>query len=262
MRLGFSPVTAQMLELDAAFALAHELELDFVELSADLYEIAPFLQEPKRVGELRSATGLGVTVHLSYIDLNLTSLIPSARRTSVDRSLRGLELAEAVGASCGVLHSGMHYLRHPQADPLAAEALTASLRELEDARVPIALENLVLTPNDYVRGPQELHELTRRHGMRNCVDFGHAHIEATRDGSTSIQRYLDTLGSDVIHLHLHNNHGKADEHLATDTGTIDYSPFRTYLAGFTGTICLEIATGAPGVRASVAHLRQLVEGSP
>ena len=262
MRLGFSPVTAQMLDLDAAFALAHELELDFVELSADLYEIAPFLQEPARVRELCSATGLGVTMHLSYVDLNLTSLIPAAHRTSIDRTLRGLAVADAVGATCGVLHTGMHYLRHPQADPLAAQALTASLRELEGASVPIVLENLVLTPNDYVRGPQELHELTQRHGMRNCVDFGHAHVEATRDGQTSIEAYLNALGSDVIHLHLHNNHGQADEHLATDTGTIDYGAFRAYLAGFTGTICLEIATGEAGVRASVAHLRNLVEGHP
>ena len=260
MRLGFSPVTAQMFDLDASFALAQELGMEFLELSGDLYEIAPALQDAQRVRELCRASGLGVTVHLSYVDLNLASLIPAARRTSVDRILSGLDYAEGLDAICGVLHSGLHYLRHPQVDPLVTEALDASLRELEGSRVPIVLENLVLTEDDFVRGPGELRDLTRAHGMRNCVDFGHAHIEATRTGSVSIEDYLSTLGDDVIHLHLHNNHGLRDEHLSTDAGTIDYRAHRDYLAHFAGTVCLEILTGEAGVRASVAHLNALAGG--
>jgi sugar phosphate isomerase/epimerase len=258
MRLGFSPVTAQILDLDAAFALAQELGLAFVELSADVNEISPVLQEAERVRSLTAATGVAVTVHLSYIDLNLASLIPAARRTSLDRTLRGLEYAAAVDAGCGVLHSGLHYVRHSRIDPLVAEALHASLGELEGATVPIALENLALQPNDYLRGPAQLRELTRRHGMRNCVDFGHAHIEAARDAGATIAAYLDTLGEDVVHLHLHNNDGRSDEHRATQAGTIDFDPFRSYLTAFRGTICLEIASGEAGVRASVAHLRTLI----
>ncbi len=263
MRLGFSPVTARMLDVDTAFALAHELEFAFVELSADLYEVAPALQDPKRVRELMRATGLGVTMHLSYVDLNLTSLVPAARATSVERSQRGLEHAHEIEASCGVLHTGMHYWRHPQADPLAHEALAASLRALEGSSVPIALENLALTAYDLLRGPDELREVTHRHGMRNCLDVGHAHIEATRDGTTSIEAYREVLGDDIIHLHLHNNHGQRDEHLPTDQGAIDYRPWRDYLARFEGTICLEIGeSGADGVRASAAHMRRLVTGAP
>ena len=257
MRLGFSPLTARMLDLDAAFALAQELEMEFVELSADLYEIVPAMQGPEQVRELKRATGLDVTVHLSYIDLNLASLVPMARRASLERTQRGLEFAHDVSALCGVLHSGLHYLRHPQADALAAAALEESMGELEGSSVPITLENLALTPNDYLRGPEELDALTRRHGMRNCVDFGHAHVESHVDERASIQAYLDTLGTNVVHLHLHNNHGQLDEHLATDAGSIDYAPFREYLATFAGTVCLEIGTEEAGVRASVAHMRSI-----
>jgi sugar phosphate isomerase/epimerase len=258
MRLGFSPVTGQMLDLDASFALAHELGLEFVELSGDLFEIAPALQDPDRVRELCRATGVDVTVHLSYVDLNLASLVPAARRTSVERIQDGLEYADRVGAICGVLHSGLHYLRHPQVDPLVAEALDASLRALRGSRVPIVLENLVLTDDDFVRGPGELRDLTRTHELRNCVDFGHAHIEATRTGSVTIDDYLIALGEDVIHLHLHSNRGARDEHLPTDAGTIDYGAFRDYLVSFEGTACLEILSGEGGVRSSVAHLRALL----
>jgi sugar phosphate isomerase/epimerase len=260
MRLGFSPVTAAMLDTAAAFRLADELGLAFVELSHDLHEIAPVLQDPAQVAELSRATGIGTTVHLSYVDLNLASLIPAARRLSIDRSLRGLEFADAVGASCAVLHTGRTYLDHPQANALVADALDDALEQLADSSVPLALENLAVDGGDYVRGPEQLRSLTERHGLVNCLDFGHAHVEGQRDGRPLIDEYLQALGDRVVHLHVHNNHGAADEHLPTPTGTIDYGRYRHLLTGFEGTVCLEILTGEEGVRTSVEHLRGLIKG--
>jgi len=260
MRLGFSPTTAMMLDLDASFALADELGLAFVELSADVFEIAPFLQEVERVRELMRSTGVGTTVHLSYVDLNLAALSPTARSASVERSLRGLEYAHDVGASCGVLHTGFQYLHHPQVDPLVEEALRASLEALEGSDVQIALENLVLGPRDYLRSAEALREVTHRHGMKNCFDVGHAHVEAHREGTDAIQAYIDTIGDNVIHLHLHDNDGTRDEHLPTGAGTIDFDALRGYFDAFEGTACLEIAGGADEVRSSVAHMRRLLDG--
>lgn len=256
MKLGFSPVSAAMLDLDTAYRLASELELDFVELSFDLHEALPDLQSVEQVRELSGATGIGSTLHLSYLDLNLSSLIPAARRTSIDRTLRGLEFAEAVGSTCGVLHTGLNYVPFEQARMLAQVALEESLTELEGSNVPIALENLVLTPADVVRNPGELKEITSRHGMGNCLDFGHANIEARESGQDTIPAYLESMN--LIHLHLHNNHAEQDEHLPTDEGTIDYSQILPQLSGFQGTACLEISTGEAGVRQAVRHIRSLV----
>ncbi len=261
MRLGFSPMTAHMLDTEAAFRLAAELELDFVELSFDLHEVLPTLQDPKLIRDLTRATGVGTTVHLSYVDLNLASLMPVARRASVERTLAGLAYADQVGAVCGVLHSGMHYLRHPQADALAAAALDDSLSQVAGSSVPIAMENLVLGEDDFLRTPEQLRDLTDRHGLRNCLDTGHAHVQGTREGFAAVDAYLETLGERIVHLHVHGNHGVHDEHLPTDQGTLDYAPYAAYLAKFPGTICLEIGTtGAEGVRASAAHFRRLAEG--
>lgn len=257
MRLGFSPASALLLDLDGAFRLASELKLDFIELSADLYEIAPQFQDPARVRELSRTTGVGTTVHLSYVDLNIASLIPAARQTAVERTLRGLEFAHQVDASCGVLHSGRHYLQHPLANQLVAEGLRASLGALQGSSVPIALENLVLDETDFLRNPEELDTLTREFDLRNCLDFGHAHIEGTACGEARLDDYLKRLGDNIIHLHLHNNHGQADEHLATPDGAIDYDAYREFLATFKGTICLEISNEA-GVHTSVTHLRAVV----
>ena len=83
MKLGFTPINAQMIDLEQAFRLAAELELDFVELTFDLQEIEARSQPVQAVRELSRATGVAVSVHLSYVDLNLASLMPGVRENSV-----------------------------------------------------------------------------------------------------------------------------------------------------------------------------------
>jgi sugar phosphate isomerase/epimerase len=260
MKLGYTPMSAQVLDIDAAFRLAHELRLDFIELSFDLHEVLPDLQAVGRVRELMRTTGIGTTVHLSYVDLNLTSLMPRARQAAIERTLAGLEYAAAVDASCGVLHAGRHYMHHPVADALAEKALAASLEALRDAPVPLALENIALDADDYVQTPHELRAWGERAHIGFCFDFGHAHIQGRREGGDAVGAYLRTLGDRVLHLHVHNNHGLRDEHLPTDQGSLDYRPYAHYLAHFPGTVCLEIeGGGVEGVRESVAHIRGILE---
>jgi sugar phosphate isomerase/epimerase len=216
----------------------------------------PGAADADRMRELTRATGVGTTLHLSYVDLNLASLIPAARRRGRAHRARPRVRRGAVGASCGVLHTGQHYLRHPQVDPLVAGGARRSLRA-RGRRVPIALENLVLGRRRLLRTPEELRDLTDRHGMRNCLDFGHAHVQATREGTDALQAYLDTLGDDVIHLHLHGNHGARDEHLATDRGTLDYAPYAAYLRTSRHDLPRDRSRGGRRRRRarSVAHLR-------
>jgi sugar phosphate isomerase/epimerase len=261
MRFGFSPVTARTFDTEAAFRFGHEIGLHFIELDYDLHEVMPQVQDPALVRELMAATGLTTTLHLSWVDLNLASLMPVARRAAVERTLAGLEYAHAVGAEAAVLHSGQQYLANAQAHALGWQALEASLTEIAGSGINVVLENLALGPDDLVRTPEELRDLTDRHSLRNCLDTGHAHIQGEREGFDAIGRYLEVLGDRINHLHLHNNHGLDDEHLPTDQGTIDYTPLARYLRTFTGTICLEIGdSGYDGVRASLAHMRRLTGG--
>ncbi len=261
MRLGFSPITARMLDLEAAFRLANDLQLDFVELSFDLHEVLPDLQDARRVVELSRATGVATTLHLSYVDLNLASLMPIARAASVERTRAGLDYAQRIDATCGVLHTGLHYLRHPQADALAMAALEDSLQALAPSPVPIALENLALGGEDLLRTAADLRAVADRTDLGTCFDYGHAHVQGMREGNDAVAAYLVALGPTIAHLHVHGNHGLQDEHLASDRGTLDYAPHAAFLRDFPGTVCLEIATGADGVRASAAHLRGLVGGA-
>jgi sugar phosphate isomerase/epimerase len=258
-----------MIDLEQAFRLAGELELDFIELTFDLQEIEPRSQAVKSVRELTRATGVGVSVHLSYVDLNLASLMPGVRENSVIRTNRGLEYAAEVSAILGVLHTGLVPMRHPLIMPRAHAALAQSLSEIT-ALVPIALENLALDGHDLLRGPSELEAVTQAAGFANCIDLGHALVEGCttelHDGTGSggmhaglarLESYKTGL-SNVIHLHLQDNDGSDDQHHALGTGGINWPAQRDWMRDFSGSASLEINGGEAEVRRSVAFLRELL----
>jgi sugar phosphate isomerase/epimerase len=264
MKLGYSSATAGLSNLDEAFRFASELDLDFIELNYDTCDFLPQAQPSKRVNELVKHTGIFVTVHLPFVDTNIASLMPTIRRASVEQTLRGLEYAHAVHASCAVLHTGKVFIYQPLPFAAAYDALHASLSELEST-VPIALENLALFPDGLVREPEMLRDFTRKAKMLNCLDFGHAHIESWQNwrdesvrGEDMIQKYISVLGKDIVHLHLCNNNGKDDLHTATDKGTIPFERYRDFFETFRGTVCLEVAGGKEQVRRSSEHIRSLI----
>lgn len=270
MQLGFTPLNAMILDVSEAFRLASELELNFIELAFDVHEVLPAAQDVKLVRELTRATGIGVTVHLSYVDLNLASLFPGVRENSVARTNRGLEYAAEVSAICAVLHSGLIPMRHEMMLPFAKAKLEQSLAEITPL-VPIALENLALNEYDLLRGASELEAITKSVGWGNCIDVGHALVEgcstAIKDGTGTggleqgRARLLEYVGglSNTIHLHLQDNDGTGDHHHTL--GSVDGVPWlelRDWLRGFTGTINLEVSDSADNVRQSVRFLRDLL----
>ena len=46
-----------------------------------------------------------------------------------------------------------------------------------------------------------------------------------------MDEWLKAVSSKLIQLHLHDNHGRADEHLPVGDGTIDFSPLLRHLKG-------------------------------
>jgi sugar phosphate isomerase/epimerase len=265
MKLGFSAATAGFTSIEGAFRFAGELGFDFIELNYDTCDFLPSAQPIKTVNELVKHTGIFATVHLPFVDTNIASLMPTIRRASVEQTLRGLEYAQAVNASCAVLHTGKIFIYQPVPFTAAYNALQLSLTELKSSSVPIALENLALYPDGLVREPEMLRDFTKAAGMGNCLDFGHAHIETWQSwrsesvrGEDMIRSYINTLAENILHLHLCNNNGKDDLHTATDKGTIPFERYADFLESFTGTVCLEIAGGQEQVRRSAEHIRSLV----
>uniref|UniRef100_A0A7C5VJ07 Sugar phosphate isomerase/epimerase n=1 Tax=Thermus caliditerrae TaxID=1330700 RepID=A0A7C5VJ07_9DEIN len=250
MRLSFSPFNAGM-GYEEAFRLAAELGLD-LEVPYDLHE-ALALPDAKALRATGEALGVGFTLHLPFVEMNPASLIPSVRALSEERLKRSLEFGEALGAKVGVLHTGQVPVRHPLALDLAREALEKTLSALLPLPFPVALENLALAEEDLLRGPEELKALLERFPQYGfCLDVGHALVELGPQGPLL---YWEALGDRLLHLHLHDNHGKRDDHLPVGSGAVPWEKFAPRLAGFTGTAALEVGGGSQGVRQSLARLK-------
>jgi sugar phosphate isomerase/epimerase len=58
-----------------------------------------------------------------------------------------------------------------------------------------------------------------------CLDSGHSHAF----GQSDLELWLQVLGPYLGQLHLHDNFGHNDEHLAMGRGTIDFNNILKYL---------------------------------
>ncbi len=82
--------------------------------------------------------------------------------------------------------------------------------------------------NVYEHRPDEILELFERLHTQNvglCLDCGHL----TAFGRAPLEEWLDVLGPFIGQLHLHDNGGKKDDHLAMGRGLIDFRPLFAYL---------------------------------
>jgi sugar phosphate isomerase/epimerase len=75
-----------------------------------------------------------------------------------------------------------------------------------------------------------------------CLDYGHAHLMG------DLGEAVETLSGHLWTTHVHDNHGKRDEHLVPFSGTIDWDAamMATQKIGYDGALILEVGdTGDP-----------------
>jgi sugar phosphate isomerase/epimerase len=75
-----------------------------------------------------------------------------------------------------------------------------------------------------------------------CLDFGHAHLMG------DVADAVETVAEHIIATHVHDNHGREDEHLVPYRGSIDWDQALVTMQkiGYEGTYLMELAgTGGP-----------------
>ena len=190
-----------------------------------------------RIRHLVETTGLQVTVHAPYGDLNCASLNYPILRESI-RQISACIAAASEWTDRVTFHPG--YLSPlAKLDPERAwatqkEALRDIGRTAADHGVLACLENMISVREFLCRDPGELLGMTDGvEGIGVCFDLGHAHTVGV------VQNFVDLIGR-ADHLHLHDNHGNSDEHLAMGDGTIAYDRLGPAIAsGFRGITVVE-----------------------
>ncbi len=166
------------------------------------------------------------TVHAPFLDLNPGALDPLIRQVTYQRLSRTLSVAGQLNAKLMVIHPGFDKWRYPNLDQawlaLAKEFFPPLLEQAAACGCRLAIENI------YEEAPDTLVQLVDEidsEWFGHCFDAGHWHLF----GKRSMAEWLDAISSRLFHLHLHDNHGRADQHLPVGDGTIDFTPLKLHL---------------------------------
>jgi sugar phosphate isomerase/epimerase len=157
----------------------------------------------------------------SGIPLSICEVERVRRIEAMDEFKRAIDVSEELPFSRMVLHMGGS---RETADPRKRDAAFSSLEHLvlhaHHAGVTLAMENTTSEMGDpaYLRA---FVDETRLTGLRFNFDIGHAFL-ADGPAGERIEKSFAPLRDLVASIHLHDNHGDKDEHLAPYDGSIDW----------------------------------------
>jgi len=156
------------------------------------------------------------SVHAPSSEVNIAAVNECIRSASVSVLGEVLATCVRIGAKHLVVHPG--YTPVEQVRDKSCSSLLRSLDELarmqDEQGVEICVENMGAWECCHFRTPAFIPELTSR-GLGMTLDCGHAQLNG------NLKEFLAAGG--FSHVHLHDNSGTNDDHLACGSGSIDFS---------------------------------------
>lgn len=209
-----------LLDLFVEYGLQPEIGLE----GACLYE--ENIEEFRRVHKILAEEGLKCTLHAPFFDLAPGSLDPFILEKSREKLNMAMDLVAIFQPQSIVCHLQYEENKHGYVfDRWLANAL-ATWRQLAEKAAgygaPIMLENTYeTTPRAHMAVLSALPRPT----VGFCLDVGHLGAFA----KSSWQNWLPLLLPWLGQLHLHDNNGERDQHLAPGLGTFDFPGFFDFL---------------------------------
>ncbi len=192
-----------------------------------------------------------ITVHGPFSDLNPASVNDAIWNETIKQIKQCVELS-ADFTKTVVVHPG---LLSPLGSQMPDESWTRNvdaLRELnkhaEEHGVTLCLENMPDIEKLLCRTPHELFGMAESSGSVVTFDVGHSNtMRNTAD-------FLKEKGK-FTHVHIHDNHGKKDEHLELGKGTVDWGRVLPELKDYKGMAVIEARSLEEG-RRSLEFIRK------
>ncbi len=196
---------------------------------------------PETLPEVRDIVGslsLEISVHGPFSDLNPASLIDPIWQETIRQINTCVELS-AEFTDVVVVHPGVV---SPLGNQLPeqvwqrnVEALKIICDHAQDYGVRICLENMPNMEKLLCRTPEELFgmvEAVGRDNLGTTCDVGHANT------NKNVAKFLQEMKR-ISHVHIHDNKGVHDQHLAIGDGTVDWERALFALKGFDGLMVIE-----------------------
>lgn len=171
------------------------------------------------VAERLHACSLTITLHAPFVDLSPGSPDPGIRAMTQHRFEQMLRLVPIFKPKTVVCHLGYDWKRYAYFRDSWIES-SLEIWSWLGAQVKEAGSQLMLE-NVYEHGPEDMiifFEHLQNQNVGFCLDTGHQAVFSR----ASLAHWMDVLGLYLKQLHLHDNRGSQDEHMAVGQGQIDF----------------------------------------
>ena len=201
-----------------------------LEVGAEIYIENNLLDDMERsevtgLGRILEERGIFCTIHAPYMDLSPGGFDNKVRAETREKLKRTAEFAHILNAGALVCHPGYDKWRFNGHQDLWLEGSVETWTEVirvADEKIPVILENV------FEEEPSTLLALFGVFKEKNlwfCFDTGHFNLFST----VPLDGWLIPLATRLRHFHLHDNHGKSDEHLPVGKGLFPFRELRLFL---------------------------------
>ena len=212
--------------------------------------ISLFQEQVKRFGIKK------VNMHGPFFDLSLSSMENSINRLTRKRYEQAVRISEILGIRQIVFHT--QYNPQLRFTTYKNRWLEASfhyfdnlIKTTEDTGITFLIENMF--EDDYFLIKELLNTINSpRLGM--CLDVGHVQVY----GDNPVSIWIRELKNHIRYIHLSDNNGLCDDHMALGSGIIDFPAiFRAFAEhGINPDLCIEM-NNEQNHRASIAYLERI-----
>jgi sugar phosphate isomerase/epimerase len=187
------------------------------------------LADARQVGRELHDRGVICTVHAPFMDLSPGGIDREIRQISRDKLKRAVEIANLLGAKGIVCHGAYDRWRFDGREDLWLESSIDTWTEVlkDSGEVPIMIENI------FEEEPSTLIALFDHFREKNlwfCFDTGHFNLFTT----IPLMDWLTPLRERLREFHIHDNHGRSDEHLPVGQGTFPFRELNNYIKSLAG----------------------------
>ena len=196
-----------------------ENTLEFIEdLGLEYAEIVHQYPHDKVDVETLESFNLKYSVHSPFMDVNIASVQEKSRHNSIEQIKESIDLANKINAEAVVVHPGLApFLANKYFLDRVYEFADESIKELgeygKDSGVLTTIENMPTFDGMIYKDLNDLNDLLDSLDMSMTLDIGHAN----HAGYAPDEMIFDS----IKHIHMHDNFGDDDAHLAFGEGSID-----------------------------------------
>ncbi len=220
-KIGLSTLYALSYRLNNALSRIVQADVRFIEVVDDgLHALNK--RGVSQLLDFGESHNVKYSVHAPFADINIASPSRLILKATVKRLCRSLENARALNAHLWVFHPGMKTgisMFYPGKEWLQNIKTIRLLHKIAcDYGLKIGLENV---PEPYpflmksVRDFEVFYD-TVGEDIGLVLDVGHSNI----NGQTEL--FIKTFRDKIVHIHAHDNDGKADSHKGIGHGTVNW----------------------------------------